>query len=195
MLRAALTTTVAAAVALGVASSANASPAGPTGPAGGVPAETAPCNYTSNRTNDCIERVDANPVGAVAMCADGLYSHSAASSSPCSQDGGVARWLRTSAAPSQQPSRQTTFSTADYAYFRYLQSEAVMPSNPSYDAMVTAVNLGHAICRALDNGDTGRQFVDYTLAADKRLSEHEVRAELVGAMKNYCPWDEAVANQ
>jgi Protein of unknown function (DUF732)/Protein of unknown function (DUF3761) len=149
----------------------------------------------SKRTEDCIERVDANPVGAVAMCADGLYSHSEAPSSPCSQDGGVARWLRTSAAPSPQPSRQTTFSVADYAYFRYLQSEAVMPSDPSYDAMVTAVNLGHAICRALDNGDTGRQFVDYTMAADKRLSEHEVRSELVGAMKNYCPWDEAVASQ
>jgi hypothetical protein len=33
------------------------------------------------------------------------------------------------------------------------------------------------------------------MAADNRLSEHEVRSELVGAMKTYCPWDEALASQ
>jgi hypothetical protein len=87
------------------------------------------------------------------------------------------------------------FSATDYAYFRYLQSEGVMPLNPGTVVMVNAVNLGHAICRALDNGDTGSQFVDFAMAADNRLSEHEVRSELVGAMKNYCPSDEAVANE
>ncbi len=61
--------------------------------------------------------------------------------------------------------------------------------------MVNAVNLGHAICWALDNGNPGSQFVDQTMAADNRLSEHEVRSELVGAMKTYCPWDEALASQ
>lgn len=194
MLRAVLIAAVAAA-AIAAASPANARPTALIGPAGDIATAPAPCNYLSKRTNDCIERVDTNPVGAVAVCVDGLYSHSEAPSSPCSHDGGVARWLKASAAPSPQPSRQTNFSVADYAYFRYLQSEGVMPSDPSYDAMVTAVNLGHAICRALDNGDTGRQFIDYTVAADKRLSEHEVRSELIGAMKNYCPWDEAVASQ
>jgi hypothetical protein len=61
--------------------------------------------------------------------------------------------------------------------------------------MVKAMHLGHAICRALDIGDTGSQFVDQTMAADGRLSEHGVRSERVGAMKNYGPRDEAVASQ
>jgi hypothetical protein len=61
--------------------------------------------------------------------------------------------------------------------------------------MVSTVNLGHAICSALDNGNTGSQFVDQTMAADNRLSEHEVRSELVGAMTSYCPGDEALASQ
>lgn len=185
----------AAAAAIGAASPGNASPAALIGPAGGVATAPASCSYMSKRTNECAERVDANPVGAVAMCADGLYSHSQTLSSPCSHDGGVARWLTTSAAPSSQPSRQSNFSVADYTYFRYLQSEAVMPSDPGNDVMVNAVNLGHAICWALDSGNTGSQFVDQTLAADNRLSEHEVRSELVGAMKTYCPWDEALASQ
>jgi hypothetical protein len=190
MVRAVLIATLAAA-AVGSASPASASLPALIGPAGGVPTAPAPCQ----RTKDCVERIDANSVGAVALCADGLYSHSQTPSSACSHDGGVARWLTRSAAPASQPPHQANFSAADYAYFRYLQSEGVMASNPSNDAMVTAANLGHAICRALDNGDTGRQFVDYTMAADKRLSEHELRSELLGAMKNYCPWDEAVANQ
>lgn len=195
MLPAVLIATVAAA-AIGAASPDNASsPAALMEPAGGVATAPAPCNYLSARTKDCVERVDTSPVGAVAMCADGLYSHSQTTSSPCSHDGGVARWLITSAAPSSQPSRQSNFSAADYTYFRYLQSEGVMPSDPGNDVMVNAVNLGHAICWALDNGNPGSQFVDQTMAADNRLSEHEVRSELVGAMKTYCPWDEALASQ
>ena len=189
MLRAVLIATVSVAT-IGATSPANASPAALIGLAGGVATAPAPCIYTS-----CIERVDANPVGAVAMCADGLYSHIQTPSTPCSHDGGVAGWLTASVAPSSQPSRQMNFSDADYAYFRYLQSEGVMPLNPGTAAMVNAVNLGHAICRALDNGDTGSQFVDFTMAADNRLSEHEVRSELFGAMKSYCPSDEAAASE
>jgi len=194
MLPAVLIVTVTAA-AIGAASSGNASPAAVIGPAGGVATAPAPCSYASKRTNDCVERIDANPVGAFAMCADGLYSHSQTTSGACSHDGGVARWFTTSAAPSSQLSRQSNFSVADYTYFRYLQSEGVMPSDPGDDVMVSAVNLGHAICWALDNGNTGSQFVDQTMAVDNRLSEHEIRSELVGAMKTYCPWDEALASQ
>jgi uncharacterized protein DUF732/uncharacterized protein DUF3761 len=194
MLRAVLIGTVAAA-AIGAASPANASPAALIGPAGGVPTAPAPCDYISKRTATCVESVDANAVDAVAMCADGLYSHSVTTSVPCSRHGGVARWLTTSAGPSSQASPQPNFSVADYNYFRYLQSEGVMPSDPGTVVMVTTVNLGHAICQVLDNGDTGTQLVTHILAADNRLSEHEVRSELAGAMKNYCPWDEAVASQ
>jgi len=194
MVAAGLIATVAAA-ALGAACVGNASPAALMGPTGGLATAPAPCNYMSQRTTDCVERVDANPVGAVALCADGLYSHSHIPSSACSHDGGIARWLTTAAAPSPQPSRHSNFSAADYAYFRYLQSEGLMSANPGNDVMVSTVNLGHAICSALDSGNTGSQFVDQTLAADNRLSEHEVRSELVGAMNSYCPWDEALANQ
>ena len=193
MVRAVLIAIVAPAV-IGAASPANASPAALIGSVGGVATAPAPCSYTSTRPTDCVERIDANPVGAVAMCADGLYSHSAVASSPCSHDGGVAPWLAPSAAASPR-SHQMSFSVADYSYFRYLQSEGVMPSDAGTDVMVRAVNLGHAICWALDNGNAGSQFVDQTTAADNRLSEHEVRSELVGAVKTYCPWDEALASQ
>lgn len=194
MLPAVLIASVAAA-AIGAASLDDASPAGLIGPAGDLVTAPAPCSEISNRTTDCVERVDANPGGAVAMCADGLYSHRQAPGSPCTHDGGVARWLTTAAAPSPQRSPRSNFSVADYAYFRYLQTEGLMPSDPGDDLMVSTVNLGHAICWALENGNTGSQFVDQTTAADNRLSEHEVRSELVGAVKSYCPRDEALASQ
>ncbi|MGZ4510383.1 MAG: DUF732 domain-containing protein [Mycobacterium sp.] len=194
MLPAVLIATVAAA-ALGAASLGNASPVALIGSAGGLATAPTPCNYMSQQTADCVERVDTNPAGAIALCADGQYSHSQTPSSPCSHDGGVAQWLTTAAAPSPQLAPPSNFSVADYAYFRYLQSEGVMPANPGNNAMVSTVNLGHAICWALDNGNTGSQFVDHTMAADNRLSEHEVRAELLGAVKTYCPWDEALASQ
>ena len=194
MLPAVVITTVAAAI--GAGSLGNASPpAVLSGPAGGAATAPAPCPYISQRTTDCVEWVDANPAGAVALCADGLYSHSQSPGGLCSRDGGVARWLTNSVAPSSRPSRQSNFSVADYTYFRYLQNEGLMPPNPGNDVMVSTVKLGHAICWALDNGNTGSQFVDQTMAADNRLSEHEVRSELRGAMKSYCPWDEALANQ
>lgn len=195
MLRAVLIGTVAAAAAIGGASPANASPAPLIGPAGGLATAPAPCDYISKRTGACVESVDANPVGAIAMCADGLYSHSETPSIICYRHGGVAQWLAMSAGPSSRASPQSHFSLADYSYFRYLQSEGVMPSDPDNDAMVAAVNLGHAICRVLDNGETGTQLVTQIMAADNRLSEHEVRSELVGAMKSYCPQNEAAASQ
>ncbi len=194
MLSAGLIATIAAA-AFGAAALGDASPVALIATAGGLAMTPAPCADISQRTMDCVERVDANPAGAVALCANGRYSHSQTPSSACSHDGGVARWLTSSAAPPSQPSRHSNFSAADDTYFRYLQSEGVMPPNPGNDVMVSTVNLGHAICSALDNGNTGSQFVDQTLAADNRLSEHEVRSELLGAMKSYCPWDEALANQ
>jgi|GraSoiStandDraft_5_1057265.scaffolds.fasta_scaffold143366_2 Protein of unknown function (DUF732) len=70
----------------------------------------------------------------------------------------------------------------------------VMPSDPGHDVMISTVKLGHAICWALDNGNTGSQFVDQTMAVDNRLSEHSVRSELVGAIKTYCPRDEVLAS-
>jgi hypothetical protein len=189
-----LVATIAAAAIAG-APFAEASPAAPIGPAGGVATAPAPCDYISKRTGYCVERVDANPVGAIAMCADGLYSHGETLRVTCSRHGGVAQWSTMSAGRASQASPRSNFGVADYAYFRYLKSQGVMASNPGNDVMVAAVNLGHAICQALDEGETGTQLVTQTLAADNRISEHEVRSELVGAMNNYCPGDEAVAGQ
>lgn len=195
MLPAVLVATVAAA-GIGAASFGTASPpAVLSGPTGGAATAPTPCAYIRQRTLDCVERVDTNPVGATALCADSRYSHSQTPRSACSHDGGVARWLTTAAAPSPQRSPRSSFSDADYAYFRYLQNEGVLPPNPGNDVMVSTVNLGHAICSALDNGNTGSQFVEQTMAADNRLSEHEVRSELLGAIRTYCPSDESMASQ
>lgn len=195
MLRAVLIGTVAATVAIGAASRTNASPAVLIGPAGGVAMAPPPCQYVNRPTRDCVEGVDAYPVGAVAICADGRYSHAVTPSGTCSGHGGVARWLTTSAGASLQASPQSRFGVADYNYLRYLESQGVIPSDPGNDVMVAAVNLGHAICHVLDNGDTGTQLVTQTMAADNRIAEYEARSELVGAMKNYCPRDAAAANQ
>ena len=194
MLRAVLLATVAAA-AIGADSAASASPEALIGPAGGAVTAPARCDYINTRTRACAEGVNADPVGAVAVCADGLYSHGETVSITCSREGGVAQWLTTAAGPASQASPQSNFSAADYTYFRYLESQGVMPPDPGNDVMVTAVNLGHAICQALDDGDTGKQLVNHTMDADKRISEHEIRSELVGAIKNYCPQDAAAANQ
>jgi Protein of unknown function (DUF732)/Protein of unknown function (DUF3761) len=193
MLRAVLVGTVAAAV--GAAPVAHGSPAAPIGPAGGPATAPAGCDLISKRTGYCVEVVDANPAGAIAMCIDGGYSHSAIPSATCSRRGGVARWLTTSAGPASQAPPTSNFSVADRSYMQYLQSRGVIPPDPDNDVKVAAVSLGHAICQALDGGETGTQLVTATMAADNRISEYEARSELVGAMKNYCPRDEAVASQ
>jgi hypothetical protein len=194
MLRTVLIGTVAAAAFCG-APGANALPAALIGPAGGAATAPPACVYINKRTGACVEAVDTNPVGAIARCADGLYSHSATPSATCYRHGGVVQWLTMAAGPSSQGSPQSNFSGADNSYFRYLQGQGVMPSDPGNDVMVAAVNLGHAICQMLDGGGTGTQLVTQTMAADKSMSEHEIRSELVGAMKSYCPGDEAAASQ
>lgn len=48
--------------------------------------------YWSKAHSTCVERPDSNPVGAVAMCGDGKYSHSESRSGTCSGNGGVNQW-------------------------------------------------------------------------------------------------------
>lgn len=47
--------------------------------------------YWSKAHAACVERPDNNPVGAVAQCADGNYSHSESRSGTCSENGGISR--------------------------------------------------------------------------------------------------------
>ncbi|WP_231972113.1 DUF3761 domain-containing protein [Mycobacterium sp. E3251] len=56
--------------------------------------------YWSKAHATCVERPDNNPVGAVALCGDGKYSHSESRSGTCSSNGGVSRWCPCGAAPS-----------------------------------------------------------------------------------------------
>ncbi|MGB9251869.1 MAG: DUF3761 domain-containing protein [Mycobacterium sp.] len=53
---------------------------------------TAAIGPTAVAPADSREGVDDNPVGATAMCADHLYSHSGTRSGTCSHHGGVAQW-------------------------------------------------------------------------------------------------------
>jgi uncharacterized protein DUF3761 len=46
--------------------------------------------YWSKAHSTCVERPDSNPVGAVAQCADGRYSHSESRTGTCSENGGIA---------------------------------------------------------------------------------------------------------
>lgn len=56
--------------------------------------------YWSKAHGNCVERPDNNPVGAVALCGDGKYSHSESRSGTCSSNGGVSQWCPCGGAPS-----------------------------------------------------------------------------------------------
>jgi hypothetical protein len=53
--------------------------------------ECPPGYYWSRSHGACVERPDNNPVGAVAKCRDGKYSHSESAIGTCSNNGGVAQ--------------------------------------------------------------------------------------------------------
>lgn len=54
--------------------------------------ECGPGYYWSKAHGKCVERPDSNPVGAVALCGDGKYSHSESRTGTCSENDGVAQW-------------------------------------------------------------------------------------------------------
>lgn len=56
------------------------------------PAAPATHATASNATAGSGAKEDNNPVGAIAKCKDGLYSHSAHRQGACSRHGGVASW-------------------------------------------------------------------------------------------------------
>ncbi|WP_249025847.1 DUF3761 domain-containing protein [Mycobacterium europaeum] len=56
--------------------------------------------YWSKAHATCVERPDDNPVGAVALCGDGKYSHSESRSGTCSSNDGVRQWCPCGASPS-----------------------------------------------------------------------------------------------
>ena len=59
-----------------------------------APAKPAPTAHStvSNAAKGSGAKEDNNPVGAIAKCKDGLYSHSAHRQGACSRHGGVASW-------------------------------------------------------------------------------------------------------
>jgi hypothetical protein len=66
--------------------------------------ECGPGFYWSKSHGDCVERPDNNPVGAVALCRDGKYSHSESRTGTCSENEGVAQWCPCGgAAPAPSP--------------------------------------------------------------------------------------------
>jgi hypothetical protein len=56
--------------------------------------------YWSKAHATCVERPDNNPVGAIALCGDGKYSHSESRSGTCSENLGVRQWCPCGSAPS-----------------------------------------------------------------------------------------------
>lgn len=48
----------------------------------------------SNASGASGERVNDNPIGAIAQCRDGSYSHSAHRAGTCSRHGGVVKWFQ-----------------------------------------------------------------------------------------------------
>ncbi|WP_408632523.1 DUF3761 domain-containing protein [Mycobacterium mantenii] len=62
--------------------------------------ECPPGFYWSKAHSTCVERPDNNPVGAVALCGDGNYSHSESRSGTCSDNDGIRQWCPCGGAPS-----------------------------------------------------------------------------------------------
>jgi hypothetical protein len=101
--------------------------------------ECPPGYYWSKSHATCVERPDNNPVGAVALCADGKYSHSESRTDTCSENGGIARPCPCAGAAAPTP---TAVYSNDYLYAQYNSFLATHGIDTSQDATrATARNI------------------------------------------------------
>lgn len=115
--------------------------------------ECGPGYYWSRAHATCVERPDDNPVGAVAQCADGKYSHSESRSGTCSENGGISRpcpcdGSAVAAPPTADPTPDPSVLIPSAP--KYLDD--LRKSGVTYTSEGGAVEDGRQICNAIANG-------------------------------------------
>jgi hypothetical protein len=135
--------------------------------------------YWSKAHSTCVERPDNNPVGAVALCADGKYSHSESRSGTCSENGGIAQ--RCPCGGAAAPPRPA--SDADQVFLTlFSQIPGIHLTNPG-----AAIASARAMCADLQSGqespaDAAAKTVDNT-----GLTPPHAAAVVNAAITAYCP--------
>jgi hypothetical protein len=191
VLHAALVGTILAGWALWAASTANAIPA-LMGTTGGVVTARLPffdsprCDYTSKRTGDCVEGVDDNPVGAAAICGDGLYSHSETRSGTCSRHGDVAQWCPCGGSPSLSAASGAGGPEAN-ADQHFLSLVSEIPGMTITDPVALSASA-RQVCVDLQEGDETRpDVIAKTIRNTPNGTVGGATALINAAITAYCP--------
>ncbi|HYB37212.1 MAG TPA: DUF3761 domain-containing protein [Mycobacterium sp.] len=152
--------------------------------------ECPPGYYWSKSHATCMERPDNNPVGAVAQCADGKYSHSESRTGTCSENGGIAQRCPCSGAAAAAP---TAVYSNDYLYAQYNSFLLRHGIDTSQDATrAKAERMADQICSSLD---AGMQFDQLARILNSQIGDaHQESLFLVGAVDFQCPQHEAAMN-
>jgi len=152
--------------------------------------ECQPGYYWSKSHGTCVERPDNNPVGAVALCADGKYSHSESRTGTCSENGGIAQRCPCGGAAAATP---TAVYSNDYRYAEYnsfLAAHGIDTSEGTTRAK--AERLADQICSSLDAGMPFDQLGKTLLGQNS--DPHQGALFMVGAVDFQCPQHEAAMN-
>ncbi|WP_158090408.1 DUF732 domain-containing protein [Mycobacterium sp. IEC1808] len=141
--------------------------------------ECPPGYYWSKAHSTCVERPDDNPVGAVALCGDGKYSHSESRSGTCSNNGGVAqRCPCGGAATPPQPE-----SDADQVFLTLFSQ---IPGIHLTD-QAAAIASAHAMCADLQSGKESPADAAVKTTNNTGLTPEHATAVVNAAITAYCP--------
>lgn len=135
--------------------------------------------YWSKAHATCVERPDDNPVGAVALCGDGKYSHSESRSGTCSSNDGVRQWCPCGGgAAAPQPT-----SDADQVFLTLFSQ---IPGIHLTD-QAAAIASARAMCADLRNGDENPADAAAKTTNNTGLTPEHAAAVVNAAITAYCP--------
>jgi hypothetical protein len=170
-----ITATAIAAVGVGCCISVSTAPVAAACPSG---------TYKSTRTGDCVERPDNNPVGAVAICADGDYDHSETSSGECSGHGGVAQRCPCGGAGAPAAASSSSDGPDSSDINDYLA--ALTKDGITFTSADGAVNDGNQICNATKAGES-IVSIEQLAGGVTNLNARGAALVVVDSMMDLCP--------
>jgi Protein of unknown function (DUF732)/Protein of unknown function (DUF3761) len=140
--------------------------------------------YWSKSHGNCVERPDNNPVGAVAICGDGKYSHSESRSGTCSENGGVAQRCPCGdavAAPTTVVADPGADAN-DRAFIRALRG-----AQNSVDDESRALFGAHWVCSELGDGNSPGDVVVEVKGRNPTLTDLGAIDFVSDSVAFYCP--------
>jgi Protein of unknown function (DUF732)/Protein of unknown function (DUF3761) len=144
--------------------------------------------YWSKSHGNCVERPDNNPVGAVAICGDGKYSHSESRSGTCSENGGVKQRCPCGDAAGDAAAPPTTLvadpglDANDRAFIRALRGAQI-----SVDDESRALFGAHWVCGELGHGNSPGDVVVEVKGRNPTLTDLGATDFVSNSVAFYCP--------